>query len=155
VFLPQPFTHCLCRQHFGEIPGAPVGTTWKSRAECFEAGVHRQLEPGIHGINTKGAFSIVVSGQYKDDKDYGDTIIYTGSGTREQVRDQQWTDFGNEALRKSSETGNPVRVIRGHELDSEFAPWEGFRYDGLYICKRAWTEKNRDGYYDICRYTME
>ncbi|KAG1851591.1 PUA-like domain-containing protein [Suillus subalutaceus] len=148
-------------QHFGEIAGAPVGTTWKSRAECFEAGVHRQLEPGIHGINTKGAFSIVVSGQYKDDKDYGDTIIYTGSGghtqhsngTREQVRDQQWTDFGNEALRKSSETGNPVRVIRGHELDSEFAPWEGFRYDGLYICKRAWKEKNRDGYYDICRYS--
>jgi E3 ubiquitin-protein ligase UHRF1 len=38
---------------------------------------------------------------------------------------------------KSSETGNPVRVIRGYELDSEFAPWEGFRYDGLYICTRV------------------
>jgi E3 ubiquitin-protein ligase UHRF1 len=35
----------------------------------------------------------------------------------------------------SSETGKPVRVIRGHELESKFAPWEGFRYDGLYICK--------------------
>ncbi|KAG1750713.1 PUA-like domain-containing protein [Suillus lakei] len=149
--------------HFGEIPGAPFGTTWKNRKECFDAGVHRQMEPGIHGIQEEGAFSIVVSGQYKDDKDDGDTISYTGSGgheqysdgTREQVRDQQWSDPGNEALRQSYLTGKPVRVIRGFELDSEFAPWEGFRYDGLYICKRARKEKNRDGYYDICRYIME
>jgi hypothetical protein len=148
--------------HFGEYPGAPFGTTWKNRTECFAAGVHGQLEPGIHGIKEKGAFSIVVSGQYRDDKDYGDTILYTGSGgnklgdrTREQVCDQQWTNTGNGALLKSFETGEPVRVIRGYELDSEFAPWEGFRYDGLYICKRAWREKNRDGYYYICRYTME
>ncbi|KAG1781582.1 PUA-like domain-containing protein [Suillus placidus] len=150
-----------------EIPGAPVGTTWKTRLsvhsrECFDAGVHQQIEAGISGTETDGAFSIVVSGQYKDDKDNGDTISYTGSGghkpgdrTREQVRDQEWTDFGNEALRKSSKTGKPVRVIRGYEFDSEFAPWEGFRYDGLYICKSAWKEKNSDGYYDICRYKME
>jgi hypothetical protein len=149
-------------QRFGEIPGAPVGTIWKNRKECFDAGVHRQIEAGISGTEADGAFSIVVSGQYKDDKDNGEKILYTGSGghklgdrTREQDRDQQWTDFGNQALRKSSETGKPVRVIRGYELDSEFAPWEGFRYDGLYICTRAWKEKNRDGYYDICRYTME
>lgn len=149
-------------QRFGEIPGASVGTTWKSRKECFDAGVHRQIEAGISGTEADGAFSIVVSGQYKDDKDDGDKIVYTGSGghklgdrTRELDHDQQWSDFGNQALRKSSETGKPVRVIRGHELDSEFAPWEGFRYDGLYICKRAWKEKDRDGYYDICRYIME
>ncbi|KAG2128195.1 PUA-like domain-containing protein [Suillus cothurnatus] len=162
--------------HFGEYPGAPFGTTWKNRTECFAAGVHGQLEPGIHGIKEKGAFSIVVSGQYRDDKDYGDTMfrcvfatratkLYAdlvpsggnklGDHTREQVCDQQWTNTGNRALLKSFETGEPVRVIRGYELDSEFAPWEGFRYDGLYICKRAWREKNRDGYYYICRYTME
>ncbi|KAG1899429.1 PUA-like domain-containing protein [Suillus fuscotomentosus] len=152
----------ILAHHFGEIPGAPVGTTWATRKECYNAGVHLQSEPGIHGTKEMGAFSIVVSGQYKDDKDEGDTIIYTGSGghepsdrTREQVRDQEWTDFGNEALRKSSETGNPVRVVRGYELESEFAPWEGFRYDGLYTCTRAWQEKNRDGHYVICRYRME
>ncbi|KAG2157927.1 PUA-like domain-containing protein [Suillus bovinus] len=145
-------------QRFGEIPGAPIGTTWKNRRECFDAGVHRQLEPGISGTEATGAFSIVVSGQYIDDKDEGDTIIYTGSGGHipsDNVRDQEWSDLGNEALRKSSQTGKPVRVIRGSDLGSEFAPWEGYRYDGLYICKRAWKEKNRDGYYDICRYIME
>ncbi|KAG1785716.1 PUA-like domain-containing protein [Suillus plorans] len=134
------FKYFLCRHHFGEYPGAPFGTTWNDRAECFHAGVHRQLEPGIHGTKEMGAFSIVVSGQYKDDKDEGDTIFYTGSGGHEpgdRVRDQEWTDFGNEALLKSSKTSNPVRVIRGYELESEFAPWEGFRYDGLYICKRV------------------
>ncbi|KAG2147632.1 PUA-like domain-containing protein [Suillus clintonianus] len=149
--------------HFGEYPGAPYGTTWESRTECFDAGVHHQMEPGIHGTKADGAFSIVVSGQYPDDKDYGDTILYTGSGghkqieggMREQVRNQNWSDSGNEALLKSVSTRKPVRVIRGYELDSEFAPWEGFRYDGLYICKKAWTEKNRDGHYDICRFTME
>lgn len=41
---------------------------------CFDAEVHRQMEPGIHGDKDKGAYSIVVSGQYKDDKDYGDTM---------------------------------------------------------------------------------
>jgi hypothetical protein len=150
-------------RYFGEYPGAPYGTTWKNRLECFDAGVHRQLEPGIHGVMGEGAYSIVVSGQYKDDKDNGDTILYTGSGgniqypdgMREQVQDQKWSDTGNEALRQSSIIGNPVRVIRGYELGSKFAPWEGFRYDGLYVCKRAWKEKNRDGYYDICRFTME
>ncbi|KAG1851590.1 PUA-like domain-containing protein [Suillus subalutaceus] len=148
--------------HFGEYPGAPFGTTWKNRTECFNAGVHHNIEAGISGTEADGAFSIVVSGQYKDDKDDGDTILYTGSGgrklgdrTRELTRDQQWSDFGNEALRRTSETGKHVRVIRGYELDSEFAPWKGFRYDGLYICKAAWKEKDRDGYYDICRYIME
>ena len=28
------------------------------------------------------------------------------------------------------ETGNPVRVIRGYKLRSQFAPEEGYRYDG-------------------------
>ncbi|KAG2110939.1 PUA-like domain-containing protein [Suillus discolor] len=148
--------------HFGEYPEAPFGTTWNDRAECFNTGVHGQSEPGIHGIKGMGAFSIVVSGQYEDDKDDGDTILYTGSGgrkrsdgTREQTCDQKWSDPGNEALRKSSETGKPVRVIRGYELESEFAPWEGFRYDGLYVCKRARQENNKDGHYLICRYLME
>lgn len=147
---------------FGECPRVPFGTTFKDREECYGAGVHCHIEAGISGTMAVGASSIVVSGQYKDDKDNGDTILYTGSGgrklennTRELDWDQEWSNFGNQALRKSSFTRNPVRVIRGSGLDSEFAPWEGFRYDGLYICKNAWKEKDRDGYYDICRYIME
>ena len=36
-------------QHFGKIPGIPVGTWWKYRVTCSEAGVHRPMVAGIHG----------------------------------------------------------------------------------------------------------
>jgi hypothetical protein len=61
----------VCTLHFGLIASVPLSV---NSTECFAAGVHGQLEPGIHGIKEKGAFSIVVSGQYRDDKDYGDTM---------------------------------------------------------------------------------
>lgn len=32
------------------------------------------LEHGIHGDTTEGAYSICLSGGYKDDKDYGNTL---------------------------------------------------------------------------------
>jgi hypothetical protein len=36
------------------------------------------------------------------------------------------------AEQKSRDTGNPVRVVRSHKLVSDYAPVEGYRYDGLY-----------------------
>ena len=35
-------------------------------------------------------------------------------------------------LQISAKTGRPVRVIRGARLNSRYAPYMGFRYDGLY-----------------------
>ncbi|KAG1851589.1 PUA-like domain-containing protein [Suillus subalutaceus] len=120
-------------------------------------------------LKKTGAFSIVVSCHYKDDKDFGDTIYYTGTGGRKrwsdgcppkrlrlgpQVFDQQWSDQGNEALVKSRDTGNAVRVIRSHKVLSDFAPAKGYRYDGLYTVESAWKEKNSKGL-DICRYRLE
>ncbi|KAG0705752.1 PUA-like domain-containing protein [Suillus ampliporus] len=156
-------------QKFGGIPGVRVGAKFNSRQDCSNAGVHRPLMAGIHGPKAKGAFSIVVSCHYKDDKDLGDTIYYTGAGGRKrytdgfpqkrirlgpQIYDQQWTDHGNEALVTSRDTGNPVRVIRSHKVHSNFAPAEGYRYDGLYTVESAWKEKNAQGL-DICRYKLE
>lgn len=159
----------LLAQRFGEIPGVPVGAKWESRKDCSSAGVHRPLMAGIHGTKETGALSIVVSCYYKDDKDFGDTIYYTGTGGRKrwsddcppkrlrlgpQIFDQQWSDSGNEALVKSRDTGNPVRVVRSHKVLSDFAPAEGYRYDGLYTVESAWKEKNPKGL-DICRYRLE
>ncbi|KIK39267.1 hypothetical protein CY34DRAFT_808518 [Suillus luteus UH-Slu-Lm8-n1] len=159
----------LLAQRFGEIPGVPVGAKWESRKDCSSAGVHRPLMAGIQGTKETGALSIVVSCYYKDDKDFGDTIYYTGTGGRKrwsddfppkrlrlgpQIFDQQWSDSGNEALVKSRDTGNPVRVIRSHKVVSDFAPAEGYRYDGLYTVESAWKEKNPKGL-DICRYRLE
>lgn len=38
---------------------------------------------GIHGRETVGAFSVVLSGGYEDDIDNGDEVYYTGSGGRD------------------------------------------------------------------------
>jgi E3 ubiquitin-protein ligase UHRF1 len=53
-----------------------VDLIWLSvhRYECYDAGVHRHTEAGISGNEVDGAFSIVVSGQYKDDKDNGEKM---------------------------------------------------------------------------------
>lgn len=48
-----------------------------------EAGVHRPNVSGIHGRQEEGAYSIVLSGGYEDDKDDGETFLYTGSGARD------------------------------------------------------------------------
>lgn len=32
----------------------------------------------------------------------------------------------------SAQTKKPVRVVRGYKSSSDFAPVEGYRYDGLY-----------------------
>ncbi|WP_407665652.1 YDG/SRA domain-containing protein [Mycolicibacillus parakoreensis] len=57
---------------YGHIPGNPVGTTYANREAAHRAGVHRPLQGGISG-GKDGADSIVVSGGYVDDEDYGDT----------------------------------------------------------------------------------
>ena len=49
--------------HFGPIPGVPVGTSWLFRIGCCEAGVHRPPVAGIAGKAEYGAVSIVLSGQ--------------------------------------------------------------------------------------------
>ncbi|WP_131737531.1 caspase, EACC1-associated type [Actinomadura roseirufa] len=136
---------------YGEVPGVEPGTPFESRMDLHRAGIHRPLQAGICGTAQKGgAESIVVSGGYKDDKDYGDTIIYTGHGGRdretgEQVKDQSPEDTGNAALIKSMTTGNPVRVIRGSGGNSDFSPEVGYSYDGLFRVTDYWIQPSVDG----------
>jgi putative restriction endonuclease len=96
-------------------------------------------------------------GGYEDDEDHGDVIVYTGHGgkdrkTGKQIRDQQLT-LGNLALARSHLEGLPVRVIRGAELDSPYAPATGYRYDGLYIVEEHWVEPGRSGFL-VWRYRL-
>ena len=44
---------------------------------------------GISGTAKDGADSIVLSGGYEDDVDYGDEIVYTGHGGRHPSNGQQ------------------------------------------------------------------
>jgi putative restriction endonuclease len=53
----------------GEIAGIAPGSTFASRRELYDAGVHRALQAGIVGAASTGAESVVLSGGYVDDQD--------------------------------------------------------------------------------------
>ncbi len=142
---------------FGHVSGYPVGSRFESRAELSEAGLHRHRQAGISGSAGEGADSIVLSGGYEDDQDFGDTIVYTGHGGRDpetgrQTADQALTRW-NQALAYSSMNGLPVRVVRGAGHDSPYSPSSGYRYDGLYLVEDYWHEPGRSGF-RVWRYRL-
>lgn len=130
---------------FGEIKGVPVGTEFANRAELAASGVHRPTQAGISGSTSEGADSIVVSGGYDDDEDYGDYIIYGGQAGTDPDNKHQAADAGmnrgNLALVVSYNKGLPVRVTRG--LGSR---QHTYRYDGLYLVERWWVDKGKSGF---------
>ncbi|KAJ8737282.1 hypothetical protein PYW07_000553 [Mythimna separata] len=159
--------------HFGPIPGIEVGMCWRFRIQLSETGVHRPPVSGIHGRDVEGAYSIVLSGGYEDDVDYGNEFTYTGSGgrdlsgnkrTAEQSCDQTLTRE-NKALARNCavsqvneeggdagddwRSGKPVRVVRSYKMLKHFpkyAPKEGIRYDGIYKVVKYYPEKGLSGF---------
>ncbi|XP_044151711.1 E3 ubiquitin-protein ligase UHRF1-like [Bufo gargarizans] len=164
--------------HYGPIPGVPVGTMWKFRVQVSEAGVHRPHVAGIHGRSNDGSFSLVLAGGYEDDADDGTEFTYTGSGgrdlsgnkrTAEQSCDQKLTNM-NRALAlncnapindkqgaeaKDWKAGKPVRVVRNAKgrKHSKYAPEDGNRYDGIYKVVKYWPEQGKSGFL-IWRYLL-
>jgi putative restriction endonuclease len=144
--------------HFGPVPGHPPGSWYEDRRALAAAGVHRPLRAGICGRADEGAESVVLSGGYVDTEDFGDVILYTGSGGRDprtgrQVRNQPLTRT-NQALVTSMRRGLPVRVVRGARAASRYAPDEGYRYDGLYRVTHFWPETGEDGH-RVWRFRLE
>uniref|UniRef100_A0AAV2KWP5 E3 ubiquitin-protein ligase UHRF n=1 Tax=Knipowitschia caucasica TaxID=637954 RepID=A0AAV2KWP5_KNICA len=164
--------------HYGPIPGVPVGSLWKFRVQVSEAGVHRPHVAGIHGRSNDGAYSLVLAGGYEDDVDDGNEFTYTGSGgrdlsgnkrTAEQSCDQTLTHMNralalncnvsfnakNGAEAKNWKDGKPVRVVRNSKgaKHSKYAPEEGNRYDGIYKVVKYWPEKGKSGFL-VWRYLL-
>jgi putative restriction endonuclease len=141
----------------GEIPGIPEGTTFVNRVEAAERKVHRAHIAGIVGNGREGAESVVSSGGYEDDKDDGSLIMYTGHGGRDgsgkQIKDQSFHSSGNAALRTSMINGTPVRVIRGADRKSPYAPDSGYRYDGLFRVEESVYERGQSNF-QVCRFRM-
>jgi putative restriction endonuclease len=143
---------------FGPIPGVAVGTAYPDRKSLAASGVHRPTQAGISFSESEGADSIVASGGYEDDEDYGDVLIYTGMGgndpgTKKQTADQD-LDRGNAGLAVSCALGQPVRVTRGADFgESAFAPKSGYRYDGLFAVESYWRERGKAGFL-VWRYRL-
>lgn len=112
------------------------GDSFANRITLSLSGLHRPRRAGINGTSERGADSIILAGQYEDDVDGGDWILYAGHGGRDQKTGRQITDQVvdryNLALMRNVETGHPVRLIRGATLRNEYAPAEGYRYEGLF-----------------------
>ncbi|MFF2275752.1 YDG/SRA domain-containing protein [Agromyces sp. NPDC058126] len=136
---------------FGTPDGVTPGQFFIDRRELHDAFVHRPLQAGISGTGKDGADSIVMSGGYVDDQDYGSYVIYTGHGgndpnTRRQIADQTPDAPGNAGLITSMISGLPVRVVRGPHRSSRFAPSRGYVYSGLYSVTSWWSKTGRDGF---------
>ncbi len=147
----------MSKRHFGAVDGVAVGRLFASRHELSLAGVHRPTQAGISGSGKEAADSIVLSGGYEDDEDFGDVIVYTGHGGRDLVTNEQTSDQrlqrGNLALARNKLLGLPVRVIRGAKHDSPHSPPHGYRYDGLFYVEAFWRERGRSGHV-IWRYRL-
>ncbi|GMH38705.1 hypothetical protein BSKO_06589 [Bryopsis sp. KO-2023] len=136
----------------GHVPGILIGDTFRCRSQMMLTGLHTQPLGGIDttkigkGRGLKSfVTSIVVAGGYQDDEDYGDRLVYTGSGgnkglgDKTQYKDQELTR-GNLALLHNAQHCVPVRVIRTYKkMDYSV-------YDGLYDVDHMTKEKGVEGF---------
>lgn len=133
-------------------------TIYDSRKALYEAGLHNSYQKGI-GKAKDGSdlMSIVLSGGYVDDEDFGNTIIYTGEGGRDaktglQAADQS-LEGGNLGLLKAFESGQPVYVTRGSNHKGEFSPERGYAFAGKFLIQEHWIEKGVAGF-DVVRFKL-
>ncbi|KAL6497624.1 Histone-lysine N-methyltransferase, H3 lysine-9 specific suvh4 [Orobanche hederae] len=156
-------------KRFGSIPGIDVGHQFFSRAEMVAVGFHQHWLNGIDYIGESArvdstsrkaldlkqyklplTISIVMSGQYEDDLDNCENIVYTGQGgnnllgNKRQYRDQV-LERGNLGLQNCMEQSVPVRVVRGHKCDNSYVR-KVYTYDGLYMVVKYWAEKGVSGF---------
>ncbi|MGB3542015.1 YDG/SRA domain-containing protein [Rubrivirga sp.] len=143
---------------FGHVPGIEVGALFPDRVALSLAGVHRPRRAGICGRAKEGAESIILNCAFVDDRDRGDSILYTGSGARHPKTGRQIGDQtlarSNLALAESARRRLPVRVSRGVGRGVWDPPLEGYRYDGLYTVQDYYAETGLDGY-RIWRFVLE
>jgi len=140
----------------GDVPGCWVGQMFDKRVDMMAVRMHQQSQAGIDGKPETGCYSIVLNAGYEDDVDNGEEVTYTGCGGIDpkggQIKDQEFTGK-NASLVVSCQQKWPVRVIRGHNCPSQYAPLQGYRYDGLYEVLDWWAEEVNG--FKMCKYRLK
>ncbi|XP_062155904.1 histone-lysine N-methyltransferase, H3 lysine-9 specific SUVH4-like isoform X2 [Alnus glutinosa] len=152
----------LYPKKIGHLPGIDIGHQFFSRAEMVAVGLHGHWLTGIDYIGESCkmkeyqnftlplAVSIVLSGQYEDDVDNSEEVVYTGQGgnnllgNKRQIKDQVMCR-GNLALKNNMDQDVCVRVIRGHKCASSYTR-KVYTYDGLYKVDHFWKERGVAGF---------
>ncbi|MQM05756.1 hypothetical protein Taro_038576 [Colocasia esculenta] len=139
----------------GSVPGIEVGDIFYFRMETLLVGLHSQSMGGIDYMVTKVdgeddtlAVSVVSSGGYEDETDDVDSLVYSGSGEK----NDQKLERGNLALDRSTHRGNQIRVTRGMK-DLSFPTGRIYVYDGLYKIHGSWVEKGKSGF-NVFKYKL-
>ncbi|KAK0672205.1 PUA-like domain-containing protein [Cercophora samala] len=129
------------------------GDWWPLQLVALFHGAHGRSQGGIYGSVTMGVYSIVISGRsnkyHEIDEDDGEVLHYSTDNMGVAT-----TSVGTQALDKSIETRQPVRVLRGQgQTGGNWAPEFGIRYDGLYQVtgKRLVSTRNGEEWF---RYTL-
>ncbi|EPS39355.1 hypothetical protein H072_6848 [Dactylellina haptotyla CBS 200.50] len=65
---------------FGYIPGHQRGSQFASRTEIVSAGLHRRPMGSVHGRAMEGVYSVLITGGYREDRNIGNVIHFTGVG---------------------------------------------------------------------------
>ena len=103
---------------FGDL-GLEKNQDVGNRASMHQNGLHSNRQRGISWDNI-GADAVVISGGYRDDKDEGNYILYTGEGGQDekgrQVSDQSEDSTGNRMLKQSWIKNYPIRVLTNSNL---------------------------------------
>lgn len=131
--------------HNGLIPG-----DWFPRMVIARfKGAHSDEMRGISGDSERGAFSIVVSGQYDEDLDEGDVLYYSGEAADKNENPHEVIGRAtNDSLVESCANQQPVRVLRSAskgERHRHYSPACGIRYDGLYTVVAVQNRHNGKG----------
>nr|XP_020666031.1 E3 ubiquitin-protein ligase UHRF2 isoform X2 [Pogona vitticeps] len=129
--------------HYGPIPGVPVGATWKFRVQ--DRG-DEFTYTGSGGRDLSGNKRI---GEHSFDQ----TLTHMNRALA--LNCDAPLDDKNGAESKNWRAGKPVRVVRsskGRRI-SKYAPEEGNRYDGIYKVVKYWPEIGKCGFL-VWRYLL-
>ncbi|NML64556.1 hypothetical protein HHL22_04995 [Hymenobacter sp. RP-2-7] len=140
---------------FGHVGTAQPGDLFHSRLELSLLGQHRPRRAGVAATAALGAESIVLAEAYEDDEYHDDYFWYAGSGGRDaktgrQITDQDPSDYRNQGLVRSEQTGQPVRVFWRIAPAGE----RQFRYEGLWRVVAHTYGPGRSGF-QVFRFRLE
>ncbi|XP_010484875.1 PREDICTED: histone-lysine N-methyltransferase, H3 lysine-9 specific SUVH7-like [Camelina sativa] len=141
------------RRRIGLVSGVQVGDIFYYWGEMCLVGLHKQTVGGIDYMTTDDgtveplAASVLTSGQYDDETEDLECLIYFGYGgaDKNSLPLDQTMDRGNLALDTSRRIGNDVRVIRGRG-DPNDETSKVYIYDGLYLVSETYPVIGKTGH---------
>ncbi|KAF3315570.1 hypothetical protein TWF173_003484 [Orbilia oligospora] len=164
---PQPV-----QTSFGYVAGINIGDCWKRRKQITDIGLHCRPQGSVHGRKQEGVFSLIIAGAYKEDRNSGLEITFTGVGGQDEANATKKVAQGSKlsiddltsgpkasntencALAMSASTGKPIRVIANPDANLSFCrKAKGFTFIGLWKVSGSLVYRNKKNV-DVLRFQL-